>query len=152
MLSQQWGGREQELTGNGVGFWKLKAHSHWYTTNEATPPHASQTVLLTMSQTFKYMGLWGCSHSNHPFPHLPLTHSPSSYCWCLGVGVARYTFSFSKLLSLIHCLGTFTFPYAYKYLGLPIFLLFTIFDIVFPCVFHIEYSQSSFLFLDLWII
>ena len=38
-------GRERELTGNGIGFWNLKAHPQRHTSSsKTTPPNSSQIV------------------------------------------------------------------------------------------------------------
>ena len=59
---RHWGKEgERELTGSAIAFWNLKTHP--ISSNKATPPNPSQIVQLTGTQTFKYMSLWGYSHS-----------------------------------------------------------------------------------------
>ena len=52
--------RKRRPTGPIVGFWNIKAHSHWYTSfNKAIPLNPSQIVQSTGGQAFVLMSLWG---------------------------------------------------------------------------------------------
>lgn len=47
--------KSEIVNGKGVGFWSLKTHPQWHTSNKATPTNPSQKVLPTGGQVFKYM-------------------------------------------------------------------------------------------------
>lgn len=60
--------KRQSNTGNGVGFWKLKAHPKWLTSwNMVIPPHASSTVTATMDQ---YLNVWSYKSHGHSTHHV----------------------------------------------------------------------------------
>ena len=54
------------FTGNGVGFWNLKAHPQWHTSSRnATFSNLPPAVPSIVDQALKYMSLEGHSHLNH---------------------------------------------------------------------------------------
>ena len=61
----------RELTGNGVRFWNCKVQ--WHTSsNKATPPTASQAVLIPGDQIFKHESMKAVLiQTTIPFSHFP---------------------------------------------------------------------------------